>query len=135
MTLRSYVDHLRETSRRKKVMKWFMKSAEFIASECAKDTQMTTKDFIRKLIKEKKLAAYYMAGKISRYWFSGIPGFSKLVVKLDKMSRDEFKDLVDNFQIYNSEINEAFLKFYRTYANPIRFTDDLIFKKRAESAK
>lgn len=45
------------------------------------------------------------------------------------MSRDELQDVYDKFDIYNSEINEAFLLVDKRLVNPIKITDELIFKK------
>ena len=43
------------------------------------------------------------------------------------MSKAEFKEVYDRFDIYNTEINEAFLMLKQCKANPLKMTDDAIF--------
>ena len=123
-----YCDWLKLLDKQNKIYKWYLKSANNIASECIKLGYFSTKDFIRYLIRNKKLAEYYVSGKISIYYFAAIPNFKKIIPKLDMISRSEFQKLYDRFEIYNEEITTAILKKTNYKANPIKFTDELIFK-------
>lgn len=116
--------------KRKKIFKWFMKSAKNIVDECIENGWFTTKDFMRHLINEKKLAAWYASGKISKYYLAAIPNFWKIVPKLDHFAREELKPLAERYDVYNTEVNEAFLHLKNFKVNPIDLTDALIYEKR-----
>ena len=124
--------YLKAEEKRRKAFKWFMKSVDNIANDCICLNILTTKDYIRHLITTKKIGSCYLTGKISKYWFAAIPTFKKLSDKIDFMSRDEMSDVFKMFDIYNSEINEAFQLMKNCKANPIRVTDEAIFKKRMQ---
>lgn len=134
-SINAFVDHLKTIEKRKQIYKWFQKSVDNISNDCIALDFYSTKDYIRELISSRKLAQYYLTGKISRYWFAAIPNFKKVIVKLDKMSQDEFKDIYDRFDIYNTDINKAFLMMKSIKVNPIRYTDEIIFKKRQQMKK
>jgi len=134
-TFSAFIEYLKAEERKAKVFEWFMKSANNIADDCIALDHLSTKDYLRELISTRKLAGYYLTGKISKYWFAAIPSFKKVILKLDKLSRDEFNDVLTRFDIYNTEINEAFLKMKKCKVNPIKFTDELIFQKRCAFQK
>ena len=129
-TLDLFEEFLDAEEKRKKAFKWFMKSVENISDECLQLGFLTTKDYIRYIIQTRKIGNYYLTGKISKYWFASIPSFKKIQNKLDSLSRDEMTDIFKMFDIYNTEINEAFLLMKNCKANPIKMTDEAIFKKR-----
>lgn len=131
-SIESFEEHLKVEEKRKKAFKWFMKSVENISSDCVALNILTTKDYIRYLIQTRKIGNCYLTGKISRYWFAAIPSFRKLASKIDHLSRDELADVFNMFDIYNSEINEAFLLMKNCKANPIKVTDEAIFQKRMQ---
>ena len=116
--------------KRKKIFSWFMKSVHNIVDECVEHGWFTTKDFIRHLINEKKLANWYASGKISKYYLAAIPNFWKIVPKLDHFSKEELKLVADRYDMYNTEVNEAFLQLKKFKVNPIALTDALIYEKR-----
>ena len=125
-----YQSYLCQQDKNKKIYKWFEKSVENISNDCIAYDFFNVKDYIRHLIVTRKLASYYMTGKISKYWFCGIPGFKKIILKLDNISKDEFMEIYDKFDIYNTEINNAFLYFKNMKVNPIYITEQRIFQKR-----
>lgn len=86
-----------------------MRSAKNIAEDCVRMRCMSSKEYVMQMFKMKKLASYYLAGKISRYWFAAIPSFKKLVLKLDNMSRAEFHDIESMFDVYSKDVNDAFI--------------------------
>jgi flagellin-specific chaperone FliS len=94
-------------------------------SECT-----STSDFLRKLIREKKLAAWVISGRLSSYYLAAIPGFPKIIEKLDALSKDELQFISNRYDMYNTEVNKAVLAFERKKANPIRATDEMIEKIR-----
>lgn len=118
------------TAKKHQIYSWFMKSVDNIANECVERGWFTTKDFIRHLINEKKLAGWYVSGKISKYYLAAIPNFWKIVPKLDYFSKIELQQVADRYDMYHSEVNEAFLKLKKFKINPIALTDAIIYEKR-----
>ena len=116
--------------KRQKIFSWFMKSVHNIVDECIEQGWFTTKDFMRHLINEKKLAGWYASGKISKYYLAAIPNFWKIVPKLDHFAKEELKVVADRYDMYNTEVNEAFLQLKKFKVNPIALTDALIYEKR-----
>ena len=125
-----YCDWLKNNRRLEKIYEYFMRSANTIADECISLGYLSSKDFIRHLISEKKLAEYYVSGKISLYYFAAISNFKKIIPKLDQFAKDEFQTIYDRFEMYNSDITKAYLKATNRKVNPIQITDDIIFNKR-----
>lgn len=130
-----YVNYLQEQKKLDKVFQWFIKSAENISDACIENDCLSTTEYLRKMIQQQKLAFSYVSGQISGYWLAGIPTFRKLFSKMSNMQQTAMIDVFNNFEIYNSEINEAFLKNRHCKVNPIAFTDDLVFQKRAGQKK
>lgn len=116
-------------AKKKKIYSWFMKSVNNIVDACIENNLFTTKDLIRSLIESKKLGNWYASGKISKYYFAAIPNFWKIIPKLDHFSRLELKPIADRYDLYNSEVNEAFLHLKKFKVNPIALTDALIYEK------
>lgn len=116
--------------KKKQIYTWFMKSVNNIAEACVENGWFTTKDFMRHLINEKKLAGWYASGKISKYYLAAIPNFWKIIPKLDYFSKLELKQVAERYDIYHTEVNEAFLKLKKFKINPIALTDAIIYEKR-----
>lgn len=129
-SIQKYIDWLKLLDKQDKVYKWFIKSAKNIAEDSIKLGYFSTKDFIRYLIVNKKIAEYFVSGRISIYYFAAIPNFKKIIPKLDRFAKAEFMKLHDRFELYNNEITTAFMRKTNYKANPIKFTDDLIYKIR-----
>lgn len=47
-----YGAHMKRAASRKKIYKWFLKSAKNIAQQCLDRGMFTTKDFLRSLVEE-----------------------------------------------------------------------------------
>ena len=125
-----YLMHLKKVDFRKKIYRWFIKSAKNIAIKCVDDGYFTTKDFLRMLIDTKQIGRYIVTGQISVYFFAAIPNFKRAIPKLDYFSRQELQLLDEHFEIYHSDVNKAFLQEKNCYVNPIDFTDKIIWKIR-----
>lgn len=130
----AFIQHMKEEERKVKIYGWFMKSVNNIARDCIDLGFLSSKDYLREMIMQRKLAGYYLTGKISKYWFAGIPSFKKVILVLDNLSRDEFNDLFEKFDIYNTEINKASMKMKNCKVNPIKITDEVIFQMRNAQA-
>lgn len=117
-------------TKRTKVFNYFVKSANNIADECIKLGYTTSKDYIRMLIKDKKLSSYYMSGIISKYYLAALPKFPILVEKLDDISRDEFMPICNKYEKYNIDIKEAMIQELTKVVSVMQYTDDIIYDKR-----
>lgn len=122
--------HMKVVNRRKKIYKWFIKSAKNIAQQCIDEGYDSTKAYLVDLIKSGKIANYVSAGTISLYFFAAIPKFDKVIKELDMFSKQALYLLDEHFDVYHSEVNKAFLQAKNIKVNPIQFTDRLIEKMR-----
>ena len=118
-----------------KIYGWYYRSVKNMAELCLDSEGVSAADFVRKLIREKKLAPWVVSGRISAYYLAAIPGFPKIVSRLDPISRDELAFISNRYDMYNTEVNKAVLAFERRRANPIRATDEMIEKMRPEWLK
>lgn len=132
--LNKFVEKLSLDEKRRKIYGWYSRSVRTIAEECLDSECSSTAEFLRKLIKEHKLAPWMVGGKISAYYLAAIPGFPKIVAKLDGISRDELSELSSRYDMYNTAVNDAVRTFERRRANPVRATDEMIEKIRTERA-
>lgn len=123
-----YCMHVKKQKKLADIYKWFMTSVKNITDECIKTQTYTTKDFLRELVDKGKVGTYVAAGKISVYWLAAIPSFSKVIDHLDYFSQQELCLLKEHFDIYHSEVNEAFLAKKHKMVNPIELTDLAILK-------
>ena len=130
-SITKYIDWLKLLDKQDKVYKWYVKSAKNIAEDSIKLGYFSAKDFLRYLISNKKIAEYFVTGRISVYYFAAIPNVKKIIPKLDRFAKAELMKLYDRFELYNNEITTAFMRKTNYKANPIKFTDDLIYKLRS----
>lgn len=129
-TINKYVESLQIADLHDKIYKNFLKSVNNIVADCIELNFNSVIDYLRYLISNRKLAAYYATGKISTYYFAAIPKFRNVIDKLDDLAKAEFKTLYDRYEKYHSDVNEAFLKMKNIRINPIKFTNDAILKAR-----
>ena len=129
-TIKAFETFQQAVAKKKQIYSWFMKSVDNIARECVRNGWFTTKDFMRHLINEKKLAGWYASGKISKYYLAAIPNFWKIVPKLDYFSKIELQQVAERYDMYHTEVNEAFLKLKNFKVNPIALTDAIIYERR-----
>ena len=104
----------------------FLQTAEYISDQCVELGYVTTADYLKHLIRNRKLASYYVSGKISKYFLTTIPKFPKIVSKLDGISKDEFQQLVERYDMYKSDVRTAMMHQINKVLSPLRYTDDLI---------
>ena len=128
-TFNEFVQHLKIIDEKCKIYRRFLKTAEFIASECHRLGFPSLKDWLRHVIAEGKLANYYVAGKISKHFLAAIPNLPKFVDKLDQFSKAELSTIVDRFDKYSTDVNEAFLFIKKCKPNPVDIVDTLIAQK------
>ena len=134
-SLNRFAEKLATGENLKKIYAWYIRSIKTMAKACLDSECASTVDFMRKLIREKKLASWIVCGKISIYYLAAIPGFPKIVEKLDPISRDELSFVSSRFDIYNTAVNQATLAYEKRRANPVRATDEMIEKIRPEWQK
>ena len=123
-----FCSHVKKQKKLEDIYKWFMTTVKNIVDECIATQTYTTKDYLRHLIDNCKIGPYVAAGKISVYYLAAIPSFSKVIGHLDYFSKLELQLLEEHFEIYHSEVNEAFLAKKRKMVNPIELTDLAILK-------
>lgn len=126
--INKYALHVKVVNKRKKIYKWFLKSATNIAKECVENGYSSSKDYIIDLLKSGKAAGYVSAGVISLYYFAAIPKFDIVISKLDIFTKQAMTLLLEHFDIYHSEVNKAFMLMKNVKVNPIKFTDTMIAK-------
>ena len=126
--LQGYIWHLQRVEKHTKIYGWYVKSVKNIAADCYKLGYFTAKDYLQFLIHHNELGNQVATGRISIYFLAAIPKFNKVIPKLDQLSQDELKILKDRFDIYNTDINEAHMRFKSLKANPLRFCDEVLEK-------
>ena len=134
-SLNRFAEMLASDENNIKVYNWYMKSVKMLAAACLDSECVSAVDFIRKLIREKKLASWVVCGKISAYYLAAIPDFPNIVQRLDSISRDELSFISNRYDMYNTAVNKATLAFENRRANPIRSTDEMVEKLRSERRK
>jgi hypothetical protein len=125
-----FASHLSIKEKYEKIYNWYIKTVKNIAEFCLDSECISAADFIRKLIKDRKLAAWVISGKLSAYYLSAIPCFPKIIEKLDSISKDELMFISNKYDIYNTEINKAILLFEKRKANAIKDANEMIEKLR-----
>lgn len=131
--IEKFHQHLQSVIKYKKIYSWISKSIKNIAIYCVENDYFSTKDFLRFLIESKQIGAYVASGKISIYYFAALPKFKNAISKLDYFSKNELHCLEKYFDIYHSDVNNAFLYVKNTMINAIDLTDKAIFKLRQNS--
>ena len=131
-SLSEYASKLQVAEKREKIYKWFMKSVDNIVDICIKNDYMSSKDCILALIRKNRLAQEYVSGRISKYFFAAMPNFRNIISKLDHFAKAEFSELYDKFDIYNTEINSAFLKYRNRVVNPLEVADCELIRRKAQ---
>ena len=130
LMLARYDDHLKLIAKRRKIYKWFMKSAKNIAEYCIESGYFSARDFIKHLIETNKVGPYIMSGKISVYYFAAMPNFGKIISKLDYFSRNELSYFEKHFNVFHNDVNDAFLYVKNMLVNAIDITDKILLKMR-----
>ena len=133
--LTKYENHLKLIARRKKIYMWFMKSANNIAQYCIDMGFFSSKDFIKYIIENNKVGILVASGKISLYYLAAFPTFGKIISKLDYFSRNELSFLEKHFEIYHSDINDAFIYVKNKMTNAIDITDSILMKLKEKQNK
>lgn len=112
----------------KKIIQLFQKSVDFIVSECIKLKIDNLKTYLKYIIENRKLAVYYVAGKISKYYLAALPNFPMFVSKLDNMSKNELMSICNKYEKYNNDIKEAMIQEFSNVVSVISYTNDILRK-------
>lgn len=130
--IRSYAEHMKIIEQYGKIRSYFLKSANYIADECLRKKYDSCKEFLKRQILHNTLAEKMLSGKISIYYLASIKNIKDIVSKMDPISRDTFSTLVERADKLNSDVQDAFMKITSQKVNPIKFTDELLYKKMTE---
>lgn len=125
-TFQLYSEYLALKQKYKNIIKYVQKSAKNIADECILYGYPHSVDYFRFLIQSRKLAQYYISGKISKYFLAAIPNFPKIITKLDPISQDEFSVIYERFELYNIDLNQALKRHKIHIRNIFNYVDDMI---------
>ena len=128
--IKLFVEKKQIKLKKSKIYKYFQKSADFVSTQAAELGYITTIDYLREMIKQRKLASYYVSGKISKYYFAAIPKFPQLAAKLDSISKDEFQPLCNKYEKYQIDVREAMKQENNKVVGVLSYTDRLISQKR-----
>lgn len=129
-SVRKYAENLDIMLRMRVIYDSIIRSARNLADYCIENNIFTAKDGLKSLISEKRLAAWFVCGKITEYYLAAIPGFEKIIPRLDSFSRKDLDIISERYDVYNTAANEAFIRIRNIKANPIGITDRIIAEKR-----
>lgn len=122
-SLMRFVEKKTKTQKFANIYEWYSKSVSNMAQLCVEHGYRSSKEGLRKLIAKRKLNAWYVCGKISKYYLCAIPGFAKIIPRLDDMTKNDMHELAERYDMYNSEVNEALLYMKHRRANPFADAD------------
>jgi hypothetical protein len=128
----NYANKLKVDKQYKKIYSNFLKTANYIADVCISEN-ITPKDYIKMLIKERRLGIEYMCGHISTHFIASINGIKKIFKCLDQNTRDELSIIYDAAEKLNGDIQEAFMRYKSHRVSPFKFTELLIKQKREQN--
>lgn len=114
-----YKNYLEYLEKQERIYGYFMKSVKNIVNDCKQLQIFSAKDYLRYLIQNKKLSQYYISGRISCYFFAAIPKFKMLIDRLDPLTKNDFRELYNMYEMYNAEIVKVFLKKTNKKINPL----------------
>lgn len=121
-----YKNYLEYLEKQERIYGYFMKSVNNIVNDCKQLQIFSAKDYLRYLIQNKKLSQYYVSGRISCYFFAAIPKFKMLIDKLDPLTRSDFRELYNMYEMYNAEIVKVFLKKTNKKINPLAIVNQAL---------
>lgn len=110
----------------RKIYGYFVQSVDRIANDCVANDFVGVKDYLRWLIKTRRLASYVLGGRISQYYLAAIPNIKLIIEKLDPLSQEELRLLYERFDKYHVDVVEAYKIFKSIAPNPVKLVDDKI---------
>ena len=124
-----YAEMLKTNAKHQKIYSYVMKSVENIVNDCVDLHYSSVKEYFRHLVTENQLAQKYVSGKISGYYLAGIKNLKKIVKKMDSLSQDTLREIVENQESILSEVQDAFLYVRRIRVSIISFTNEKLYSK------
>lgn len=129
--IHAYMNSIEIKRQKQKIFTWIQKSIDNIVNDCIEQNCHSVKDYVIDLIRTHKIANYYLTGRISKYWFSAIPNFKKIIKRLDSISQDEFRDIYDKCDIYCKDANDAYYMANHHHLNPIKAADECLRSRQS----
>lgn len=119
-----YANDIQIKAKHERVYSYVLKSVKNVVEDCIKNDYVSTKEYLRHLIESNKLAAKYLSGEISQYYIAGIKNIGKLVRKMDRISQDSLREVVEQQDKLLSDMQDAFTYLKNTRISIISFTND-----------
>lgn len=124
-----YAEMLNTNAKRNRIYQHVMKSVENVVNECVEHRFSSVKEYFRHAIENKLLASKFLSGKISRYYLAGIRNLKEIVEKMDPISKDTLKEIVDSQESLLSDVQDAFFYMRRIKVSIISLTNEMLYKK------
>jgi hypothetical protein len=131
---RLYANKLKVEKQYKKIYLNFLKTANYIADICLSNN-ITPKEYIKKIIQEKRIGFEYMSGKLSTHFLASIKGIKNIFKFLDNNTKLEMSIIYDATEKLNGDIQEAFMKYKSHRVSPLKFTEQMIKLKKIKQNK
>lgn len=127
--LREYANDILIKKEYEKIYKYFIKSIEFAKDFCLKNNIETSREYIKYLIFNNRLAYEFLAGNLSIYFISSIHNIDKLISKMDNLSQETLQIISERYVKYNSDLQDAFMYLRSQKVNTISFLDKRLSEK------
>lgn len=125
-TMASYAMALDSSRTKFKIFNYIQKTVKNLAETCVSKGYDDVRLYFVELIKEKKFAAYYAAGKISQYYLALVKNIEKLIEKLDPISKAEFSDFLSMKDKLAGDAQDAWMFVKSSKLSPISCVNNAI---------
>lgn len=126
-----YANDIQINAKHERVYSYVLKSVDNIVDDCIKRNYSSTKEYLKYLIENNKLAEKYLSGEISQYYLAGIKNIRKLVRKMDTINQDSLHEVVEQQDKLLSDMQDAFMYLKNTRISIISFTNEKLNERLA----
>lgn len=131
---KAFAEDLKISEQYHKIYIHYIKSAEYVADECMR-RNITPIDFLKDLVKTRKLAYEFMCGNLSMYYLASINGLEKICRFLDQNSIDELGIILDVREKLNQDVQDVFMKYKNRRVSPLALSEEIIERKQRKAKK
>lgn len=126
----AYEDYLIAKEKHDAIFKDIVSTAKNLCDAMHENQIYTCKDMLKMLIREKKIGAWYISGKISKHFLAAIPNFNKIIPRLDQFSKVDLEEIERLYVVLNNEANEAWMIRRSIKLNPMKLVDEMFAKQK-----